>query len=258
MDKDKLLQIIRKDLLELNEITTDLVGKKTLSTHEIEFALSKSRIVLQEFEFLKELNTSVSEEPVATPEVEPLVSDNEPEVEGVNESLAVEKSDFSIKEEVDVNEKVEELLVPVEPELNNDMGHMQINSEIDTEEHSNSTVESEEAVAEEVGDSKKIVGETFITGKSLNEILTDTYKLDQKLASSPIEKLESGIGLNDRFQFIRELFDNDAGLFQQVVQQIDKMDSLNDAVSYLSGNYQWKKNDTSIKFAQLVKRRFTN
>ncbi len=254
MNKDKLLHIIRKDLLELNEMTSDLVGKKILSTHEIEFALSKSRIVLQEFEFLKELNASFSEETAVSSEPEISVSDNQQKAEHINESVAEEKSDFLIKREVDVEEKNGELIVP---DLN-DNRNLQMDSETETPEISNSSIEPDEPVVEEIGDAKKIVGETFIKGKSLNEILTDTYKLDQKLASSPIEKLESGIGLNDRFQFIRELFDNDANLFQQVVQQIDKMDSLNDAVSYLSGNYQWKKNDTSIKFAQLVKRRFTN
>ena len=45
----------------------------------------------------------------------------------------------------------------------------------------------------------KIVGEFFTQGKSLNELLAGTGKLDQKLASSPITKLETAIGLNDRF-----------------------------------------------------------
>ena len=258
MDKDKLLYIIRKDLLELNEMTSDLVGKKTLSTHEIEFALSKSRIVLQEFEFLKELNTSVSSEPVLAPTIEAPVSDNEHEAKDVDGSIVEKLADFSLKRETDVEDKSEELVMAIEHDLNDDKLSIQVDAETDTTEISNSSIETDEAVVEEIENANKIVGETFIKGKSLNEILTDTYKLDQKLASSPIEKLESGIGLNDRFQFIRELFDNDANLFQQVVQQIDKMDSLNDAVSYLSDNYQWKKNDTSIKFAQLVKRRFTN
>ena len=231
------------------------MAKKTLSTHEIEFALSKSRIVLQEFEFLKELNISVSEEPVSALKIETSVSDNEQEAKDIDGSIVEKLADFSLKREINVEGKDEEPVVSVDPDFNDDELNIQMDAETDTLELSNSSIEP---VVEDMGDAKKIVGETFIKGKSLNEILADTYNLDKKLASSPIEKLELGIGLNDRFQFIRELFDNDANLFQQVVQQIDKMESLNDAVSYLSGNYQWKKNDTSIKFAQLVKRRFTN
>ncbi len=86
--------------------------------------------------------------------------------------------------------------------------------------------------------------------------MLENKTLDKKLASSPITKLETAIGLNDRFQYTRELFDNKPDLFRKTVQEIDQADSLNDAIAYLNSNFKWKKTDTSIQFAQLVKRRF--
>ena len=110
---------------------------------------------------------------------------------------------------------------------------------------------------EETESIKKTVGENFIKGKSLNDLMLENKTLDKKLASSPITKLETAIGLNDRFQYTRELFDNKPELFRETVQEIDQANTLDEAVAYLNSNFKWKKTDTSIQFAQLVKRRFT-
>jgi len=114
-----------------------------------------------------------------------------------------------------------------------------------------------EAEEEEVATTKKTVGENFSKGKSLNDLMLENKTLDKKLASSSITKLETAIGLNDRFQYTRELFDNKPDLFRKTVQEIDQANNLDEAVAYLNSNFKWKKTETSIQFAQLVKRRFT-
>ncbi|MFA5588891.1 MAG: hypothetical protein WC987_08990, partial [Mariniphaga sp.] len=63
---------------------------------------------------------------------------------------------------------------------------------------------------------------------------------------------------NDRFQYIRELFDGDNQKYLEAVKTIDSFDNLKDAVEYLRDNYKWKKNETSLKFVRLVKRRFSD
>lgn len=103
---------------------------------------------------------------------------------------------------------------------------------------------------------RKTVAEIFAQEKSINESLAATQSIDHKVSALPLSRLEQAIGLNDRFLFIRELFNNDAGLFNQAIRQIDQMQSLSEAVNFLNGNFKWKKNEASLKFAQLVKRRF--
>lgn len=269
MDKKKLLQIIKKDAHELADMAEELLNSESLSIHEIEFALSKSRIVLQELEFLKEL--VVSEPITSEEEPEPIieksdVSDEEEPESSEEEEIQLEEKSIidtldDIEEEVADVENGDELIVS-EKVLEKTTEKMPPKSDVfeyTKKESEEADTREQKTEAPKIEKSqKKSIGDTIIKQKSLNEILSDTHKLDQKLASSPIQKLESAIGLNDRFQYIRELFKNDAGLFQQTVKEIDGMDNFEDAIGYLDQNYKWEKNDTSIKFAQLVKRRFTH
>ncbi|MDR1859539.1 MAG: hypothetical protein LBR06_01280 [Bacteroidales bacterium] len=93
---------------------------------------------------------------------------------------------------------------------------------------------------------KKTVGDPVDTTPTVNE------------TAKQVNRLAGAIGLNDKFQFIRELFDNDTNLFDTTVEKIDRLDNIQQAVSYLNQNFKWKKNEFSLRFAQLVKRRFSN
>jgi|APHig6443717817_1056837.scaffolds.fasta_scaffold109032_2 hypothetical protein len=227
MDRNKLLRIIQRDLNELNEITVELAGKAQISTLEIEFALGKSRIICQEFDYLKELNQqSLLSELQITP------TNSHPLKEIVSNKDFTEQE----KEREEAEEKDTEIKEP----------------EQDT------PVTAPEEVQRESDPGQKTVAEIFVQEKSLNDSLATEKTIDHKLSVSPVSKLEAAIGLNDRFQFIRELFNNDAELFSRTIRQIDQMQHLTEAVTFLNSTFKWKKNETSLKFAQLVKRRFSN
>ncbi len=300
MERNKLLRIIQKDLDELAEITQELAHKDQISKFEIDFALSKSKIVMQEFEFLKEIHypqdgghipvkpqeqpsSRIAEQTEEKQEKEEVVTEHivQPEVkiatpnvetppveahphQSHQEDIVTEVMEANIGDQAENETETADLTDETDEEPDNDFADDfadELTEEEEEEEEFNvKTVElpSEDKPDEDPETNKRIVGEYFNQGKSLNDLMSDSNKLDQKLASSPIEKLESAIGLNDRFQYIRELFNNDVVLFQSTVKQIDQMDNLKEAVGYLSNNFKWKKNDTSLKFAQLVKRRFSN
>ena len=82
--------------------------------------------------------------------------------------------------------------------------------------------------------------------------------MEFKLSNRPVSSIKSAIGINDRFQFIRELFDGNADKFAETVSKIDEMKNIGEAVEYLRQSFKWKKNETSLKFVGLVKRRFSN
>ncbi len=193
-------------------------------------------------------------------------------------------------EEVDVHETEQENVKEVDDELQDELIEAKEEKEIIREEVVN-TVESEITIKEHqetpqdeinldedlneqsfqletnpeedinIEDSEEeepaiVIGETFSKGKSLNDALSESQTIDQKFASSPISKLEPAIGLNDRFLFIRELFDGNSDNFSKAVNDLDNFNNLKEAVDYLSTNYKWKKTETSLKFVELVKRRF--
>jgi hypothetical protein len=102
----------------------------------------------------------------------------------------------------------------------------------------------------------KRLGDLFSKEKSVNDLLSDSSKLESKFSNRPVDSLQSAIGINDRFQYIRELFEGSADNFVKTVAELDSMDDIKDAVNYLQSNFKWKKNETSLKFVNLIKRRF--
>jgi len=264
MDRTKLLRIIQKDLEELNEITGDLTRGDEASNQEIEFALSKSRIICQEFEFLKELTVQPLKQKMA----------EYPKAEAVSEKIPGNlppKRPFSTEIPIEKKQEVPappgeawgtpgELVVPAEKTTPLATGVRPGDTPIPEQEYPQPETPLQNSATEEESTEESLrertVGEFFIQGKSLNDLLSENKTLDRKLADSPVARLSQAIGLNDRFQFIRELFNNDADLFRQTVEQIDQMENRNEAVRFLSSNFKWRKSDTSLKFAQLVKRRF--
>jgi hypothetical protein len=102
-----------------------------------------------------------------------------------------------------------------------------------------------------------VIGETFQKEKTLNDTIRENKPQESKLSTGPITSLRAAIGLNDRFLFIKEIFDNNTEKYNTVIETLDKMDSIQEAVDYLKKNLTLKKNETSLKFVDLLKRRFT-
>lgn len=104
---------------------------------------------------------------------------------------------------------------------------------------------------------KSVLGEKFHKERTLNETLGENKSGDSKLANGPITSLKSAIGLNDRFLFIREIFNNNSAKYNEVIDNLDKMTQIQEAVEYLRANLTMQKNEASMKFVELLKRRFT-
>lgn len=105
----------------------------------------------------------------------------------------------------------------------------------------------------------KRLGDSFSKEKSVNDLLGDDFsKLEHKLSNRPVTSIQAAIGINDRFQYIRELFEGSAENFTKTVADLDSMYDIKEAVNYLQDHFKWKKNETSLKFVNLIKRRFPN
>ena len=237
MDRNKLLSIIQKDLHELNEITDELAGKTQISMQEIEFALGKSRIICQEFDYLRELTT-----------------------ESLHPGMEVPRETPSFSKELSKDQAVMEQKYEEDDKGNKAEGNLTESKDVEQDASIplQTTAEISEDETRKPAAAQKTIAEIFVQEKSLNDTLAAEKTIDHKLSGSPLTKLEAAIGLNDRFQFIRELFNNDTSLFNHTVERIDRMENINEAVMFLNSNFKWKKNETSLKFAQLVKRRFSD
>lgn len=114
-----------------------------------------------------------------------------------------------------------------------------------------------EDVISDEGPEKKFVGDKYHEVRSLNDTIGENKSMDSKLAHSAIPSLKSAIGLNDRFLFIREIFNNNSAKYNEVIDRLDQMEQIQEAVEYLRANLSMQKNEASMKFVDLLKRRFT-
>ena len=80
--------------------------------------------------------------------------------------------------------------------------------------------------------------------------------LSSKLQTVPLVSISSGIGLNDKFLYIRELFRNDNVLYNNTIKYLDTAESLEIALYFVNQNFDWdKNNETAQKFIHLIHRR---
>ncbi|RKD92794.1 hypothetical protein [Mangrovibacterium diazotrophicum] len=283
MNRTKLLQIIQKNLDELSEINQEMNRDSQPSKFEVELALNKARLLLQEYEFLQEIcqqeTTSGEMTKTEKAEVEPATSEpvvqpqpkktevapsvyktptpspvkempkHEPVTEKPEPTKAIEEEPEEVEVEIPQAELVEVPIPEKDTVLPNEV--VQPTKVDEPVAHEIETPQNGSAAH------KKTVTDQFVS-KSLNDLLTASNKLDHRFASSPIAKLENAIGLNDRFQYIRELFQNDADGFRETISKLDRMHTLEEALAYLDSKFNWEKTDTSLQFMHLVKRRFSN
>lgn len=92
--------------------------------------------------------------------------------------------------------------------------------------------------------------------------LADTIEPPRNVASTlrrkgTISDLRQAIGINDKFLLIRDLFGGDSDLYDDVMQKLNRFDSLDDCVIYLTENYAWNANSESVRLLMdLLERKF--
>ncbi|TAL58690.1 MAG: hypothetical protein EPN85_10945 [Bacteroidetes bacterium] len=87
-----------------------------------------------------------------------------------------------------------------------------------------------------------------------------TESVAEKLQHNKITDLKASIGINEKFQFINELFEGNMKEYNVAVDQINSFVSYSEAESYISNLeeiYKWQAdNQIAENFKELVQRRF--
>ena len=85
------------------------------------------------------------------------------------------------------------------------------------------------------------------------------HSLADKLGRQAIKDLKDAIGINEKFQFINELFEGHMQEYNAALSQLNNMTEINEAKTYLNtlkALYHWKDNTISSAFIDLVERKF--
>ena len=107
-----------------------------------------------------------------------------------------------------------------------------------------------------------IAPEPVLMPKPKDVFVEEKKEVAEKIALEPIKDLRAAIGINDKFQFMEELFNKDESLFESSIKTINAFKNFAEAQFWIKQNlrnkFNW--NDESkavIAFDQLVKRRFS-
>ena len=97
----------------------------------------------------------------------------------------------------------------------------------------------------------------------LNEKLrANQIEIGTLLNNEPIKELKKGIGINDRFLFVQELFRGDESMYERSIKTIDGFSIYPEAQFWIQRELKlkigWNEDSVTVKhFDQLVKRRFS-
>ncbi|MBL4578366.1 MAG: hypothetical protein JKY18_01400 [Flavobacteriales bacterium] len=102
------------------------------------------------------------------------------------------------------------------------------------------------------------------TQTTINEVIApgqESTKVGDKLVMEAVDDLNTAIGLNERFLFIKELFDGDAEAYQIAIEQLNGLSHLQDAMKFvraeLSEKYIWdQEEESTISFYTLIEKRY--
>ena len=183
--------------------------------------------------------SDTADEPV---ENEPVVGDEpiveEPVVEvPVIEELVVEEAPA---EDLVVEELVLEEQVAEEPVLEDDLPFFDI---------------PEEAKSESVAPAVQQVD----AKPAVIDLMTEKHAWRTAMPGSPVKDVRGAIALMDRVLFINNLFETDAMAFQETLNQINQMQTLDEAVEYLAGTHpEWDFNSQIVYSFMMAVRRKVN
>lgn len=233
LDKTRQFLVKFHETGRIPDIERDIVLAKLRNMYEF---IQLIQLEETESTVVEEKPTSIAPEPVISPEI----TESQPTVIEFDDTPAEVKT-AATTEETEIEHPVPETVPEVKPEPEPEKAPR-------THDASHKTAKPE------------ILAEKFQSQSFLNETLAkyqDVTDLSKKMQNQPIKDIFSAINLNDKFLFIKELFSNDAALYQSTIEKLNSAGNFNDAVRYLDGNFTWDFSDTMVQnFLELVRRRF--
>jgi len=262
MNKNELVKNLKKNIQDIYAKIDEFEQTDQIHLIDIDLALSKVRNL---YELLSKLNTSQAYQPSNQQEEISTITKQEKIKEEKEQSVEVEKQTNKpqkINEAVDIENITE---TPVqEPELiietPTKKETIPTQQEDKIEQESNENTIHEETKIKQNGNSHGIVADKFQSKKFVHDGLANKNIKDvsSKMQSKPIKDINSAIGLNDKFIFIRELFNNNKDHYNETIQVLNNFDTFENAVSFLTENFDWDNEDPIFeRLKELVRRKYS-
>ena len=249
------INLISNEIKSLIHIIDRLADKENFSQIEIDLALLKTQ---QVYDLLLQLEMNRKQTL--------LPSEKQASAEIINKKdstsghIPEPKSTPILKQESKVEEKPESKMPVVKEEDSTSIESDLILIEetpVNIENIEKNEVKNE---VHSITNENDILAEKFKRSDPLiNEVLARGGKRDfsSLMQSKPVKNIEAAIGINERFEFVRELFNGDAASYTKTIKMLDASSNFNEAFNYLNQTYSWDlESDMVHKLLDIVRRRF--
>ena len=233
MEFNATIDLIIRDLEEAVKIIDDLKKYPGIPILQVELAIAKCRSAGEVIALLKTMDLGSSS------------------ITGSSVKKAIEQEQTAPTEKKKTTKSIKQE-PPAEPEMEVRHPREEIQvSEINKREPAH-TIQKEQ-VSSVIGDTFSHLSNRFNEQHGNRKGEDDVTEL---LKSKPLSSLSEAIGINDRFLFIREIFDGKNEAYIQAISRLDKAESISDAraviMSYTGDN---KENEAVKQLIELVKRK---
>lgn len=119
-------------------------------------------------------------------------------------------------------------------------------------------VVAKSAPAPAVEEKPATLADAIPTPQTLADTLAAPTPLADEINHSRLRSLRNGIGLNDKFLMIRDLFDGDGDAYEEAINALDELETLDDCMIHIIENYAWNPDSEGSKFImQLLERKLS-
>lgn len=128
------------------------------------------------------------------------------------------------------------------------------------------SIEPTDTINKELPIIKDVINEDqIIENKKGTELLTvtkDTHTepiqlIGEKTSSQKLVDIQSAIGINDRFLFTRELFENNIIEYNTAISFVNETDKFESVMNWIKSEKEWDLEDPTVaQFIEITKRKF--
>jgi hypothetical protein len=236
MDLNSTIDIIIKDLNEAREIIDDLKNYPGVPEFQIELAKSKCKSASDVIALIKRINlTAPTPAEPHKPHAEPVTERAEPFVEPV-----IEKAEPYVEPIIEKAEPYDEPVIE--------------KAQPQPEKEAARPVDKKPAgfsiIADQFAGRPESFNENLGTRKHGDDVL-------EILRSRPLSSLDEAIGINDKFLFIREIFNGNADSYNEAIQKLEKVGNIPDAMAVIMGYAGDNSGSEAVtQLVDLIKRKF--
>ncbi len=248
MKKEALINIIINDLKEVQQLMEAFRGESAMNSAFVNLAKTKIRNIEEEVSLLeKEFGNSVApNQPVVEKLTEqPKMVEERSNPVKAEVKKAIEPADEPVLKDIIVEESKED--VATKKEKPKEIKKTIKPKSDSTKAKKHNATEGKATLADVLNKDRGAVNENISRGETENDLLYN----------KAVGDIRKAMGINDRFFYQRELFEGNADLFNQTLDQLNKMDNFDDASNFLISNFDWDSDsDVPGAFIKIVKRRF--